>query len=127
MLNSEYKIYSRVDASCGTCIGHINAWNELIPDFNRYKVPIILICSSDDNFKLIKYFCNTGKIKDFGYPFFLDQSNEFVKKNKFMATDKNFETVLTDRNNKILAIGSPVHSKGIKEIYFKEIEKRLSN
>lgn len=125
MLNSEYQIYSRVDASCGTCIGDINSWNKLIPEFNRYKVPIILICSSDDDFELIKYFCETGAITDFGYPFFLDKNNEFVKNNKFMAIDKSFETVLTDQNRNILAIGSPVHSKGIKEIYFKEIQKRI--
>lgn len=29
ILNAEYKIYSKINGSCGTCIGHINAWNEL--------------------------------------------------------------------------------------------------
>lgn len=126
ILNSEFRIYSRVDASCGTCIGDINTWYELIPEFSRYKVPIILICSSDDNFELIKYFCETGAITNFGYPFFLDQNNEFVRNNKFMATDKSFETVLTDQNNNILAVGNPVHSKGIKKIYLNEILKRIN-
>ena len=79
ILNSKYKIFSRIDASCGTCIQSINSWNELIPEFSQYKVPVILICSSDDNFELIKYFCETREIIDFGYPFFLDKKDEFVK------------------------------------------------
>lgn len=127
IFNSEYQIYSRVDASCGTCIGDINKWNELINEFYKYKVPIILICSSDDNFELIKYLCETGKIKDFKYPLFLDKNNEFVKNNNFMASDINFETVLTDKNRSIIALGSPVYSTGIKDIYIKEIKKRLSS
>lgn len=126
MLNTKFQIYSKVDASCGTCIGEINSWNELIHDFSIYNVPIFLICSSDDNFELIKYFCESSLITDFGYPIFFDKKNEFVKENEFMAIDKNFETVLIDKNGNIIALGNPVHSKGIKEIYLNEIQKRLS-
>lgn len=88
ILNSDYQIYSRIDASCGTCIGEINKWNELIPVLKRYNVPIILICSSDDDFELLKYFCETSSIEDFGYPFFLDHENVFYGNNKFMKNDK---------------------------------------
>ena len=125
VLNSDYKIYSKLNASCGSCISHINLWNDLASEFRKYKVPIILICDSDDQFELIHYFCESGKIKDFGYPFFLDKKNEFAKINKFMMTDKNFETVLTDKNNTILLMGNPMASKGIKELYLKEIQKRI--
>ncbi|MFV0505960.1 MAG: hypothetical protein ACK5L5_04510 [Bacteroidales bacterium] len=125
LLNSEYKIYSRIDASCGTCIGHINSWNELVPEFNKHKVPIILICTSDDDFELIKHFYETGEILDFGYPFFLDKKNEFVQSNSFMLNDKGFETVLTDKNDNILLLGSPIQSKSMHDLYLQEIQKRL--
>ncbi len=121
--NSKYKIYSKVKASCGTCISHIDKWNDLVPEFSKYKVPIILICNSDDQFELIQYFCESGKIKNFFYPFFFDKKNEFAKKNKFMEASRDFETVLTDKDNNILLLGNPVHSKSILDLYLKEIKK----
>ncbi len=127
VFNSEYRIYSKVNASCGSCITHINLWNKLITEFSKYKVPVILVCNSDDQFELIKYVCETGKLKSFSYPFFLDNRNEFVKTNKFMAKSKNFETVLTDRNNTILLMGNPMVSKEINALYLKEIQKRVKN
>ncbi|KQC02756.1 hypothetical protein [Pedobacter sp. Hv1] len=126
IFNSEYRIYSKVNASCGSCITHINLWKNLIAEFSKYKIPVILVCNSDDQFELIKYFCETGKLKSFSYPFFLDRKNEFVKKNKFMAASKNFETVLTDKNNTILLLGNPAVSKAINKLYLKEIQKRIN-
>lgn len=125
LFDSEYKIYSNVDASCGTCIGEINAWNELAPKFDKFKVPVILICHSNDNFVLLKYFCENGEIGDFKFPFFLDYSNDFVEINEFMSYNKNFETVLTDRDNNVLALGNPIHSVKILEIYLNIIDKGI--
>lgn len=125
--NAKFKIYTKINASCGTCVEKIKIWNSLVPEFNKYKVPIILICESMDEFELLSYMCESKIIKNFSYPFFLDVKNEFSKKNKFMAASKNFETVLTDRNNTILLMGNPMVSKGIKELYLKEIQKRIKD
>ena len=122
VVNSEYKIYSKVDASCGTCISRINLWNGLALEFRKYNVPVILICDSDDKFELLKYFCESGKIKKFPYPFFLDKKKEFAKLNKFMVANKGFETVLTKNDNTIVLIGNPIMSAEIKDLYMKEIE-----
>ncbi|HBK72127.1 MAG TPA: hypothetical protein DDZ39_10825 [Flavobacteriaceae bacterium] len=67
---SEYKIYSKLDASCGTCISRVNLWINIVADFKEVKVPIVLVCSSNDEFELLKYLCETEKIKGFQYPFF---------------------------------------------------------
>lgn len=56
MLNSELKIYSHINASCGTCIESLNVWSKLIPELNKKGVQVHLICSSDDKFELLKYF-----------------------------------------------------------------------
>ena len=42
-----------------------------------------------------------------------------------MEKSDNFKTVLTDRNNNILLMGNPILSKGMKDLYINEIEKRL--
>lgn len=126
VLNSEYRIYSKLNASCGSCISSIKEWEHLIPEFSKHKVPVILICDSDDRFELIQYLCESGQVKNFSYPFFLDKKKEFSKLNKFMAESKNFETVLTDKNNTILLMGNPMRSNEIKDLYLKEIKKRIN-
>lgn len=122
---SKFKIYSHINASCPTCIQDIILWDSINTDFNKYKVPIILICDSKDNFELIKYLHETGKIKSFSYPLFFDMKCDFVNQNRFMKESPEFETVLADRENIILLIGNPIHSRGIKDIYLNEIQKRI--
>lgn len=124
VLSSKLKIYSHIDASCGTCIETLKAWNNLIPEISKKGVQVILICSSDNNFELLKYYFESQEIANFSHPLFLDYKNNFLEKNKFMLESKNFETVLTDNDDKILIIGNPNFSIKIKELYFNEIKKQ---
>ena len=41
-----------------------------------------------------------------------------------MAENDSFKTVLTDSDNNILLLGSPILSKGLEELYINEIQKR---
>lgn len=123
VLDSKFKIYSRVNASCGTCIDHINLWSDLNSKLNKYDISIILLCYSEDSFEYIKYLCESSEIKKFPYPLFFDKRDQFIKLNTFMKKHKHFETVLTDRDNYILAVGNPIISKDIESLYLKEIQK----
>lgn len=122
-LNSDLKIYSHIDASCGTCVESLKSWNKLIPEFNQKGIQVILVTSSNNKFELLKYYFESKEIADFPYPLLLDHKEQFLKQNRFMSKTKNFETVMTNANNKILLIGNPTYSINIKELYFKEIEK----
>ncbi|HYX08420.1 MAG TPA: hypothetical protein VE912_16945, partial [Bacteroidales bacterium] len=125
--NSKYKIYSHINASCPTCVSDILLWDNIISDFEKFKVPVILICESDDNFDLFEYIIETGEIKSFSFPFFLDLKSDFYVQNKFMKESSQFETVLTDSNNIILLLDisvmltpvsvilTPLHRKWFKE------------
>ncbi len=126
MLNSELKIYSHIDASCGTCIENLQAWNKLIPELNEKDVQVYLICSSDDKFELLKYFFESKEIDNFHHYLFLDYNNQYIKQNGFMLENKNFETVLINDYNEILLMGEIIFSREMKELYFSEIEK-ISN
>lgn len=126
LANSSLKLYSLINSSCSTCLEEINKWDSFASKLKKYKIPVILICKSDkDNFELLKYLCETNKIKKFSYPFFLDLKDGYVNKNPFMNASGDFETVLTDRDNSILLIGNPLHSEEIKQLYLKEIQKRI--
>ncbi|WP_417941939.1 hypothetical protein [Flavobacterium sp. RS13.1] len=121
--NSSLKLYSYVNTSCSTCLDEIKEWNSFALKLKKYKTPIILVCKTRDNFELLKYLCETKKIKTFDYPFFLDIKEHYINKNPFMNASSDFETVLTDRNNSILLIGNPLHSEIIKQLYLSKIQK----
>lgn len=124
--NAKSKIYSHINASCPTCVLDIRLWNNMITDFEKLMVPIILICDADDNFELIKYIHEIGEIKSFSYPLFFDIKKEFFKQNNFMNVSPHFETVLTDNENNILLLGNPIRSKEVRDMYLKEIQKRIA-
>jgi hypothetical protein len=122
--NAKIKIYSQINASCGTCIGYITKWESLSLELKKYNIPVILICQSDDDFELLRFFCESKKIMTFSYPFFIDIESEFLNSNPFMKKSDNFKTVLTDENNTILLMGDPILSAEMKNLYLKEIKKR---
>ena len=124
IFSSSYRIYSYINVSCGTCINNIELWNSLIIELKELKIPVILICESDDKYVLFRYMCESGKIKKFSYPFVLNRNNDFTMKNPFMKIINNFQTVLTDKENTILLIGNPIYNKSIKELYLNYLKMK---
>jgi hypothetical protein len=109
------KIYSHINASCGACIGQIKKWDSYA---KQTKAKVFLILSSEDNFFMFKYLCDSMvDMRSFQHPFFFDTQNKFVSLNPFMKNSVHFETVLTDRKNNILLMGNPILSKKIKDLY----------
>lgn len=121
---ADLKIYSHVNTSCGTCVQNITKWNTTALNFSKYNVPVILMCTSKDNFELIRFLCETKEVKSFPYPFFLDAQKDFVDSNGFMREHEHLETVLTDKNGNILVMGNPTHSENFYKMYESEIQKR---
>ena len=51
----------------------------------------------------------------------VDVDNRFNKLNNFPA-DMTFQTFLLDKNNKVVAIGNPIHNLKVRELYLKIIQ-----
>jgi|GEM_PF-825496 len=114
------KIYTLVDVSCSSCIQNIKNWDLLSNLFIKENVPIFMICQSKDGFELFKYFCESGKVARFAFPFFLDKKSVFLKQNSFLSTI-TYPTILLDENDKILSFGDPTHSKEVLDKYLAKI------
>ena len=56
----------------------------------------------------------------FLYPVFIDEKGDFDALNHF-PSDVNFQTFLLDSQNKVLAIGNPVHNKKVRDLYLQII------
>lgn len=121
--NYRYMIYTYINTSCTACIDNFNAWNNIAPEFGMNNVPVFIICGSDDGFELIKFLCESGGIKDFPYPFLLDEKNDFLNLNPYMKEHGSFQTVLTNNKHEILMIGNPIYSEEIKKMYLMKLQE----
>ena len=60
------------------------------------------------------------KTENFDYPVCIDEKDSINKLNHF-PVEMRFQTLLLDKENKVLAIGNPVQNPKIKELYLKII------
>lgn len=120
--NSGLKIYSFINVSCPSCLSNIKNFNNVASELKEYRVPVILICQSEDNYELLKYLCEKKDISEFPFPFYFDTKDQFFVRNKFLSPAPNNHTVLTDKNNKILVYGDLTLSDKIKKLYIDSIK-----
>lgn len=117
---SEYKVLVYVDSiGCTSCKLQLHKWKELIEytdSVTQEKVPFLFFFHSKD-YKEIRYLL---KRDGFDRPVCIDMDDRLNKLNKFPA-DMTFQTFLLDKNNKVAALGNPVHNTAIKDLYLKQI------
>jgi hypothetical protein len=117
------KIINRIDGSCGKCINDIKRWEEeIIREIDTNFVNIHIIIYTDDPSNFTNVICPEI---DIIYPLLIDTLNSFVINNDLPRFDNRFHSFLLDRNNNIILIGSPLHSRKLKTLYLDEIEKRI--
>lgn len=118
--SSSYKIVTYVDSiGCTSCKLQLLSWEEFIHrvDSVSYgKVSFLFYFHPKDKSELRLIF----RRDNFEYPVCLDENDCFNKLNHF-PSDMTFQTFLLNRNNKVLAIGNPIHNPKIRELYVKII------
>ena len=117
---SDYKVLVYVDSiGCTSCKLQLPKWKALIEytdSVTQEKTPFLFFFHSKD-YKEIRYLL---KRDGFDRPVCIDMDDRLNKLNKFPA-DMTFQTFLLDKNNKVAALGNPVHNTAIKDLYLKQI------
>lgn len=117
---SDYKILTYMDSTgCTSCKLKLYEWKKIIYEFDSVtngSIPVLFFMNPKDT-KEIKYIL---KRDNFNYPVCIDELDSLNKLNRFPA-DMRFQTFLLDKNNKVLAIGNPVHNPKVKELFMKII------
>lgn len=119
-LNSKYKILIYIDSiGCTSCKLQLTKWKDFIIEtdsvtkntlsFNFFFHP--------KNNKEIYYLL---KREDFQTPICIDSQDSLNKLNNF-PKEMMFQTFLLDKDNKVIAIGNPIHNPKVKELYLKII------
>ncbi|MDR1502587.1 MAG: DUF1573 domain-containing protein [Prevotella sp.] len=121
---SDYKVLIYVDSiGCTSCKLQLSKWKELIAytdsvtqSQNRGNVTFLFFFHPKDR-KEINYLL---KMDAFDLPVCVDTEDQLNRLNRF-PSDITFQTFLLDRENKVVAIGNPIHNLAVKELYLKRI------
>lgn len=113
---SSYKIITYADSiGCMGCKLQLKDWQHFIEELDTIKgnqIPVLFFFHPKDTKELISIL----KEANFPYPVCIDEKDAFNKLNKF-PDEMMFQTFLLDKDNKVVAIGNPVHNPKVKELY----------
>lgn len=114
--NADYKVVSYVDSvGCLSCKLQLDRWKDIIHRIDSVadvRVPFVFFFTPEKQRDVV-YATKSG---GFDHPIVLDMDNEFNVLNHFPA-DFNFQTMLLDKDNKVVAIGNPVQSPKILDLF----------
>ena len=116
-IDGNYKILTYVDSiGCVSCKLQLNRWKELMADTKMDDVKYLFFFASKKERDVM------GILKAYGftYPVCIDESGNLNSLNHF-PSDERFQTFLLDKDNRVLAVGNPIHNPKIKELYLKII------
>lgn len=114
--NDQYKILNYIDSSgCTGCKLKLAQWNEFINEINTLTNNAVsfYFYFYPKNITELLYIIKT---EDFKHPICIDTGEELNKLNHF-PKDINFQTFLLNKENKVIAIGNPMHNSEIKNLY----------
>ena len=122
---ADYKVLTYIDSvGCASCKLQLHRWKEWVHEIDSLtdgKVPFLFYFHPKD-MKELRYLTRRD---GFSYPVCFDEKDELNRLNRF-PSDMTFQTFLLDRNNKVVAIGNPIHNPKVKELYLELITGKES-
>ncbi len=116
-MQEDYKILTYVDSvGCLSCKLQLDRWKELMEDGGFSGVDFLFFFSPEK----MRDIVGTLRAEGFTHPVCIDRDNRLNRLNHFPA-DPTFQTLLLDKDNRVLAVGNPVHNPKVKELYLKII------
>lgn len=114
---ADFTIISYFDSlGCTSCKLHLSSWrnlfDNLIDNAQDLNINTLLLINSNKNQEIKKIIDE----EFYHYPVILDYNDSINHMNKF-PNDEFFRTFLLDKDHKIIAIGNPLYSKGIEDLY----------
>ncbi len=110
----QYKILTYVDTiGCSSCKLKLLSWKSFIKELDAVANVQFLFYFHPKSTQELLY---TIRSNNFTYPVCFDEQDEFNRLNQ-LSSEMTFQTFLLDENNKVVAIGNPIHNAKIKELY----------
>ena len=121
-----YRIVTYVDSlGCASCKLQLPKWKQLIAEtdslFGKEKLSYVFFFHPKDARELTYLTRRDG----FTYPVCFDREDAFNRVNRF-PSEMALQTFLLDKDNRVVAIGNPVHNPQVKELYLNIIGGKRS-
>jgi len=118
LADADYKVVTYIDSvGCTSCKLQLPRWKQFMQEvdstLNR-PIPFVFYFHPKD-MKELRYITRRDV---FTYPVCFDEMDDFNQLNHFPG-EMTFQTFLLDKDNKVVAIGNPVHNPKVKELYLK--------
>lgn len=114
--HEKYAIVTYIDSlGCMSCKLQLSKWKELIEGLDSISnktVPCLFFFHTKKTDELMLLF----RRDHFNYPVYIDEDDIFNKLNNF-PSEMAFQTFLIDKENKVVAIGNPIHNPKVKDLY----------
>ena len=115
-VDADYKVLTYIDSmGCASCKLQLHRWKEWVHEIDSLtdgKVPFLFYFHPKD-MKELRYLTRRD---GFSYPVCFDEKDELNRLNQF-SSDMTFQTFLLDRDNRVVAIGNPIHNPKVKDLY----------
>ena len=117
-----YKILTYIDSvDCIGCQFDIYNWKRFIDSCDDSIVNFIFVVCSPD-YEFLEYALNEFH---FNIPVIYDYIDVFNKINHFPPAP--YRTFLLDKDNRVVLVGSPLHSPQLWDLYKRTIQKMIDN
>lgn len=117
-IDSDYKVVTYVDSiGCTSCKLQLPRWKEFmhtVDSLTNSNVPFAFFFHPKD----MKELRHITRRDAFIHPICLDEMDDFNKLNHFPG-EMTFQTFLLDKDNKVVAVGNPVHNPKVRELYLR--------
>lgn len=121
VFNQKYKVFSYIDSiGCVSCKLKLSEWKKFISMIDSLYPNTVCFQFVFQPYKYRELQLMLKREK-FSVPVCIDKNGKFEELNKF-PLNIDFQTFLLDKENKVLAIGNPVHNPKVKELYMKIIQ-----
>lgn len=114
--DSGYKIMTYVDSTgCVGCKMRIGGWMEFIDEVKSLtadSISFLFFFHPESESEVLHLL----KVERFDLPFCIDLDDSMNKLNNF-PDEMSLQTFLLDKDNRVVAVGNPVYSNKIRELY----------
>lgn len=122
----KYIVYSD-SINCTSCaINQMDLWNPLIKYSKNYEGQLnfyFIFCPAKKDIQRVKLaLCKNTALNNL---ILLDTLGEFEKWNPHLPKNKMLHTFLLDENNNVILVGSPLHNKNIRKMFYQVVEEKL--
>ena len=117
---------------CSTCkVASLDSWLQYRGLYNEFDFGLYIILrpladkqKTEEQIEVMKRQLDGEMLK---YSIYIDNNDSYAVRNKTVADNPLFGTLLLDKNNNVVMVGNPVSNPKVNELFMKTIVNMLSH